>query len=209
MARPPAPTDVGARLAALDPVLAQLVARYGPPRRRRATPGPARFGALCRMIVFQQLAGRAATVIHGRFVDALDGEVTAARVLAAEPVVLAGCGLSANKAAAIRDLAEHVCDGRVRLEGIGRRTDHDIESHLVQVRGIGPWTAQLFLLAVLGRPDVWPTGDWGVRVGFARAWGLSEVPTPRALLDLGEPFRPYRSAVAGYCWTVADEPAAV
>jgi DNA-3-methyladenine glycosylase II len=194
-----------AALAALDPVLARLVAQYGPPRRRRPLPGSQRFGALCRMIVYQQLAGNAAAAIHRRFVDALGGTVTPERVLAASPVILAASGLSANKAAAITDLAVHVADGRVALERIGRLSDDDLEAHLVAVRGIGPWTAQLFMLSVLGRPDVWPVGDLGVRVGFARAWELDEVPTPKELLRMGEPFRPFRSAVAGYCWQVAND----
>lgn len=196
---------VADELAAMDPVLARLVDRYGPPRRVRPVPVADRLGALCRMILFQQLAGNAARAIHARFLAALDGEVTAERILATPPEVLAACGLSANKAAAIVDLATHVADGRVTLERAGRQSDEEVESHLVQVRGIGTWTAQLFLLAVLGRPDIWPVGDYGVRVGFGRAFGLA-TPTPKELLALGERFRPYRSAVARYCWRVADDP---
>ena len=107
---------------------------------------------------------------------ALGGAVTPERVLASSPETLAGCGLSGAKAASIRDLAERVADGRVRLDRIGRLSDEAVVEHLVQVRGIGPWTADMFLLSVLGRLDVWPVGDYGVRVGFARSWGLDAVP---------------------------------
>jgi 3-methyladenine DNA glycosylase/8-oxoguanine DNA glycosylase len=113
--------------------------------------------------------------------------------------------LSGAKARSIRDLAEQVLDGRIELERIGRLSDDQVVEHLVQVRGIGPWTAQMFLLSTLGRLDVWPTGDYGVRAGFARAWELPEIPSPQELNELGEPFHPYRSLVAWYCWRVLDE----
>jgi 3-methyladenine DNA glycosylase/8-oxoguanine DNA glycosylase len=99
-----------------------------------------------------------------------------------------------------------VADGQVALERIGRLGDEDIIEHLIQVRGIGRWTAEMFLLGTLGRLDVWPVGDYGVRVGFASAWNLSEVPPPAYLQELGEAFRPYRSVVAWYCWRVVDNP---
>jgi len=80
-----------------------------------------------------------------------------------------------------------------------------VVAHLTVVRGVGPWTAQMFLMGTLGRQDVWPVGDYGVRAGYARAWGLPDVPSPKELASLGEPFRPHRSLVAWYCWRVADE----
>jgi 3-methyladenine DNA glycosylase/8-oxoguanine DNA glycosylase len=126
-------------------------------------------------------------------------------VVAADPEVLARCGLSRAKAASIRDLADRVNAGQVSLERIGRLSDDDIVEHLCQVRGIGPWTADMFLLATLGRLDVWPTGDYGVRAGFARAWQLPAIPAPKELAVMGEPFRPYRSLVAWYCWRVVDD----
>ena len=143
-----------------------------------------RFAVLARAICYQQLAGRAASTIHGRFVVAVGGEVTPAHVLATPADALRGAGLSAAKAAAITDLAQKVADGRVSLERIGRLSDEDIVDHLVQVRGIGRWTAEMFLLGTLGRLDVWPVGDYGVRAGFASAWGLPEIPAPAVLLDL-------------------------
>jgi DNA-3-methyladenine glycosylase II len=196
-----------ASLAERDPVLAALVDRHGTPPRRRPVRVDRRFESLAEAIVFQQLAGRAAATIHGRLVVALGGAVTPAAVLAASPDVLAGCGLSRAKAASIRDLAEKVTTGQIDLARVGRLSDDEVVVHLTQVRGIGPWTAQMFLLGTLGRLDIWPTGDYGVRAGFGRAWGLDATPTPEELLALGEPFRPYRSLVAWYCWRSADDPA--
>jgi 3-methyladenine DNA glycosylase/8-oxoguanine DNA glycosylase len=199
------PAEAVARLAVRDPVLAELALRHGPPPRRRRVPAAARFAALAEIIVYQQLAGKAAASIHRRLVAAVGGVVTPEQVLAAPPAELVGSGLSGSKAASIRDLAERVSDGRVRLDRIGRLPDEAVVEHLVQVRGIGPWTADMFLLSVLGRLDVWPVGDYGVRVGFARGWGLTDVPTPKELVALGVVFRPYRSLVAWYCWRVLDQ----
>jgi 3-methyladenine DNA glycosylase/8-oxoguanine DNA glycosylase len=191
-------------LAERDPVLDGLIEAHRPPPARRPVPVDQRFAALARAIVYQQLAGRAASAIHGRVVVGLGGEVTPAAVLAASPELLASCGLSGAKTAALRDLAEKVDSGEVALERMGRLPDNEVVEHLTQVRGIGTWTAQMFLLATLGRQDVWPVGDYGVRAGFARAWGLPDVPHPSDLDALGEPFRPYRSLVAWYCWRVVD-----
>ena len=186
-------------------MIASLVEAHGPPPRRRPVQGSRRFGELVKSIVYQQLAGNAAATIHGRLVAALGGEVTPERVVAADPEMLASCGLSRAKAASIRDLADRVIAGQVSLERIGRLSDEDIVDHLCQVKGIGPWTADMFLLATLGRLDVWPTGDYGVRAGFARAWQLPAIPAPKELAVMGEPFRPYRSLVAWYCWRVVDD----
>jgi DNA-3-methyladenine glycosylase II len=202
---PPALSAAVTELSAADPVLAGLVERHGHPPARRRVPVERRFGDLARNIVYQQLAGRAAASIHGRFVAALDGDVSAQRVLATPEPVLRACGLSGSKAASICDLAEKVASGTVALERIGRLSDAEVVAHLTVVRGVGPWTAQMFLMSTLSRLDVWPVGDYGVRAGFARAWGLAEVPAPKDLAALGEPFRPYRSLVAWYCWRVADE----
>jgi DNA-3-methyladenine glycosylase II len=109
----------------------------------------------------------------------------------------------------VTDLAQKVISGQVSLDRIGRLSDEEVVEHLVQVRGIGRWTAEMFLLGTLGRLDVWPTGDYGVRAGFASAWGLPEIPAPADLVEFGEPFRPYRSVVAWYCWRVADNPTPV
>jgi DNA-3-methyladenine glycosylase II len=193
--------DLGDR----DPTLHELIERYGPPPLRPRVPGARRFHALAQSILYQQLAGKAASAIHRRFVAALDGSVTAASVLAAPPGLLLSCGLSRAKAAAMEDLAEKVATGEVNLDRIGRLSDEAVIEQLVQVRGIGRWTAEMFLLATLGRLDIWPTGDYGVRVGFASAWRLPDVPSPKELEVLGEPYRPYRSLVAWYCWRAAED----
>ena len=191
-------------LSGRDPVMAALIADHGPPDLKRSSRGESRFSYLARSILYQQLAGKAAAAIHGRFVAALNGRVTAEAVLATDPQVLRACGLSGSKTAAIVDLAEKVAGGQVSLDRIGRLSDEDVIAHLIQVKGIGRWTAEMFLMWCLGRPDVWPVDDFGVRAGFARAWGLPEPPRPKDLRPLGEPFRPYRSLVAWYCWRAAD-----
>ncbi|MGH9018240.1 MAG: DNA-3-methyladenine glycosylase family protein [Acidimicrobiales bacterium] len=198
-----------AALAARDEVCAGLLSRFGAPRFGGRTKAGERFAVLARSICHQQLAGRAASTIHGRFQVAVGGVATPTSVLATPVEALRDAGLSASKVAAVRDLAEKVVDGVVSLDRIGRLDDEAVIDHLVQVRGIGRWTAEMFLLGTLGRLDVWPVGDHGVRVGFATAWGLPEVPDPADLVEHGERFRPYRSVVAWYCWKVVDNPTTV
>ena len=193
-----------ATLAAQDPVLAALVERHGPPRLPSRSRGAQRFEVLASAIVYQQLAGRAASAIYGRFVASLGGAVTPEAILSWSPEAARACGLSGAKTAALWDLAEKVSAGEVSLERIGRLSDDDVVAHLVQVRGIGRWTAEMFLLGHLGRLDVWPVGDYGVRAGYAAGWGLAEIPAPNALAEMGERYRPYRSVVAWYCWRVVD-----
>ena len=195
-------------LAGADPVLAGLIERHGHPPARRRVPVDRRFADLARNIVYQQLAGKAAASIHGRVVETLGGRVTAEQILATPEPELRGCGLSGSKTASLVDLADKVATGEVALDRIGRLSDDEVVTHLTVVRGIGPWTAQMFLMSTLSRLDVWPVGDYGVRAGFARAWSLDEVPAPKDLDGLGEPFRPYRSLVAWYCWRAVDDKAA-
>lgn len=191
-------------LADRDPVMARLVDQHGPMHLPPPPRASQRFEQLARSIAFQQLAGRAASTIWGRVRALVPGEFTPESVLSVPEGDLAAAGLSRAKLASIRDLAAHVADGRVALERIGRLGDDEVVEHLVQVRGIGVWTAQMFLMHTLHRLDVWPTGDLGVRIGFARAWGLPSQPNPAELEPLGDPFRPYRSVVAWYCWRAAD-----
>ena len=190
-------------LADRDPVLRRLLAEAGPPRL--APRAEAHFGALVRAIVYQQLAGAAATAIHGRLVAALDGEVTAERLLSLPDGAFRSAGLSGRKTESLRDLAAKVLDGTVVLDPRRLRAESDAEmiARLSSVRGIGTWTAQMFLLFQLRRLDVWPTGDLGVRKGYGLAWGI-QTPTARQLEPLGDPYRPYRSVVAWYCWRAAE-----
>jgi DNA-3-methyladenine glycosylase II len=190
-------------LAERDPVLRGLVERAGLPRPR--PPSESHFAALVRAIVYQQLAGAAAAAIHGRLTAALDGEVTPERLLSLGQAELRAAGLSGNKMASLTDLAGKVLDGTVVLDPAGLRAEGDAEviARLSAVRGIGAWTAQMFLMFQLRRLDVWPTGDLGVRKGFALAFGRP-VPTPKELEPLGDPYRPYRSVLAWYCWRAAE-----
>jgi DNA-3-methyladenine glycosylase II len=191
-------------LAARDPVIARLVAAAGPPRLRR--PQSSHYATLVQAIVYQQLAGAAAATIHRRVISALDGDVRPEAVLALSVETLRGAGLSAAKVASLRDLASKVLDETVVLapRRLARQSDQEIVDRLSAVRGIGRWTAEMFLIFQLGRLDVWPVGDYGVRKGYALAYGLPEPPSPKELAALGEPFRPYRSVAAWYCWRAAE-----
>ena len=190
-------------LAARDKILAELVARVGPPKLRK--PVDSHFAALTRAIVYQQLAGAAAAAIHGRLVAALEGVVEPAALVLLSDEQMRAAGLSANKTASLRDLAGKVLDGTVVLDprGLSRESDAEIVTRLTTVRGIGEWTSQMFLMFQLRRLDVWPTGDLGVRRGYSLAW-RTPMPTPKELELLGEPFRPYRSVVAWYCWRAVE-----
>jgi 3-methyladenine DNA glycosylase/8-oxoguanine DNA glycosylase len=166
--------------------------------------GDPHFPYLARAIVYQQLAGRAAATIHGRLVDALGGDVTPGAILDTPEDALRGAGLSRAKLASIRDLAEKVSVGEVLLEELDGLDDDAVKESLVRVRGIGPWTADMFLMFKLRRPDVWPTGDLGVRAGWAQLHGLEDAPPARELGPLGDPYRPWRSAAAWYCWRALE-----
>ena len=190
-------------LSERDPVLRRLVAQAGPVRVR--PPTESHFAALVRAILYQQLAGAAARAIHGRLLAALGGEVTPERLLSLSSQTLRAVGLSASKAASMQDLATKVLNGSVVLypAALRGRSDDEIVATLAGVRGIGTWTAQMFLMFQLRRLDVWPSGDLGVRKGFGLAWGMP-TPTPKQLKTLGDAYRPYRSVVAWYCWRAAE-----
>ena len=186
-------------VAGADPVIAGLVAQVGPIRHRpRSADGP--FSALVRAIVFQQLAGRAANAILQRVQALVDGPLTPGALLAVSDDDLRAAGLSGAKLASLRDLSAKVTDGTVVLGAGSRRSDEDIIANLITVRGIGRWTAEMYLMFELRRLDVWPVDDLGVRQGYGLAWGLGEPPLAKELAPLGEGFRPYRSVVARYCW---------
>jgi DNA-3-methyladenine glycosylase II len=186
-------------LAGRDPVVRRLVEIAGPPRLPPRNPD-GRFGALVRSIVFQQLAGRAAEAIHGRVRALVPGVLTAEALDAVPDDALRGAGLSAAKLAALRDLSAKVVDGTVPVTTLGRFDDEEVVKRLGEVRGIGRWTAEMFLLFELRRLDIWPVGDLGVRSGYQLAWRTHDLPSPKELAELGERFRPYRSVAAWYCW---------
>jgi DNA-3-methyladenine glycosylase II len=204
MATKAAIADAAAELATRDRVLKVMLRDHGVPELHRPRPRRSHFAQLARMICYQQLAGRAAAAIHGRFEALFDGPPTPEAVLALPIETLRGAGLSNAKAMSIRDLAEKVESGQVELDRVARLPDEKVVSELILVRGIGVWTAHMFLMFQMGRLDVWPTLDYGVRSGFALMYGIEPMPTPKQLEPLGDPFRPYRSLVAWYCWQAVD-----
>jgi DNA-3-methyladenine glycosylase II len=171
----------------------------GPIRHRPRNPD-GHFGALVRAIVFQQLAGRAANAIHGRVRALIPGPLGPEALRAVPDEDLRRAGLSGAKLASLRDLSAKVLDGTVVLGASSRIPDEEVIARLGTVRGIGRWTAEMYLMFELRRLDVWPVEDLGVRQGYGLAWDLDPPPSARRLLPLGERFRPYRSVVARYCW---------
>ena len=192
-ARPDAAT---AAIAAADPAFAAFIDRAGRFEPRPGEGDP--FTSLARAIVFQQLAGRAASAIYGRFVAAIGGTVTADAILGIAPEQLRAAGLSGNKTLSLIDLATKVREGTVPLDGIEALADDEIVTRLTTVRGIGPWTAEMFLLFELGRPDVWPVDDLGIRNAVKRFYGLE--PTKDNMQQVAEPWRPWRSVASWYLW---------
>ncbi len=188
-----------AEVAARDPVLEHLVAQVGPIRYRPRDPD-GHFGALVRSIVFQQLAGHAAQAIYQRVCSAVGDALTPETLAAAPDEALRAAGLSANKLASLRDLSVKSRDGTIELDRLSRLSDEGASAALVGVRGIGRWTAEMYLMFELRRLDIWPIDDLGVRQGFGLAWALEPAPNAKQLAPLGDPFRPYRSIVARYCW---------
>jgi DNA-3-methyladenine glycosylase II len=192
----------GRRKLGQDPVFGPWVRRIG--AIRVPTFGEEPFFYLARAIVFQQLAGAAARTIHGRFVEALAGEVSPAKVLRTTEAKLRKAGLSAAKLAAVRDLASKVRSGEVDVSDLDEHSDEEVVRRLTTVRGIGPWTAHMYLMFRMRRPDVWPVGDLGVRAGFAKIHGLDEPLTQKELEPLGDAYSPWRSAAAWYCWRALE-----
>ncbi|HXG26878.1 MAG TPA: DNA-3-methyladenine glycosylase 2 family protein [Candidatus Binatia bacterium] len=191
-------TDSAAFVAARDPAIAAFIERAGVPAPRPRQGDP--LGSLARAIVFQQLATRAASAIHRRFVEAIGGRATAEAILATPPETLRAAGLSTAKTRSLLDLASKVADGTVPLADLDGLDDDAIVVRLTTVRGIGRWTAEMFLLFELRRPDVWPVDDLGVRHGWRLIHGDEAPLSPKALLAEGERFRPHRSTVALLCY---------
>lgn len=193
-----------------DKRLAALVAasrRYNLVPQTRVRP----FDALAESIAYQQLSGKAAATIWNRVRQifpnrrSLDPKL----VIATPDEKFRAAGLSRSKIAALKDLAAKTIDGTVPTgREMARMTDEEIIERLIQVRGIGRWTAEMLLLFDLGRPDIWPVHDYGVRKGFAKIFGKRKLPTPKEMMRHGEKWRPYRSAVAWYCWRALDKPEA-
>jgi DNA-3-methyladenine glycosylase II len=180
-----------------DARLARVIERVAlrpPPPRAEGT----HFSALARAIVYQQLAGKAAATIHGRVVEAVGGEVTAASVAAVTDAMLRKAGLSRQKLGYLRDLSAKAEE--LALEELHARSDEEIIAALRAVKGIGLWTAQMFLMFRLGRPDVLPVHDLGIRKAAQKLFRLRSLPAPERLEKLAEPWRPYRTIASWYLW---------
>lgn len=187
-----------------DPVMAELVAAYAPLPER--APAADHYAALVRAIVGQQLSTKAARAIHERLLGVFGGhEPSPQEILDADPEQLrAAAGLSRAKVAFLRSLAEHILSGELELDRLDELPDDDIVTELVAVKGVGLWTAHMFLMFQLRRPDVLPVGDLGIRRAVERAYRLRELPSADELAALAEPWRPWRTVACLYLWRSLD-----
>lgn len=194
-------------LAAADPTMGALIERLGPidietrlRRRQEERPADA-YGALLRAIVGQQLSTKAARTIYLRVVELFGGATPAPeQLLEASEEDLRACGLSGRKTEYVRDLARHVLGGELELDRLDQLSDEEVIEEIVAVRGLGQWTAEMFLLFHLERPDVLSGGDLGIRKAIQVEYGLEEMPPPARVIEIGEPWRPYRSLASLYLW---------
>ncbi|HET9162376.1 MAG TPA: DNA-3-methyladenine glycosylase [Solirubrobacterales bacterium] len=208
-------TKARAALAASDPAMAELIERVGEidletRLRRRSEEKPAdAYGALLRAIVGQQLSTKAARTIFGRVLDLFGGTTPSPeQLLEAKEEELRACGLSGRKVEYVRDLAAHVLSGELELDRLGELDDEEVVAEIVAVRGLGQWTAEMFLLFHLERPDVLSGGDLGIRKAIQIEYELDEMPPPGKVLEIGEAWRPYRSLASLYLWeSLASVPA--
>jgi len=195
-----------AELSARDAKLAAVIEQVGPCTLLPRTEGT-HFGHLARNIIYQQLSGSAAATIHARFATLVGGDAQApdpVAILALGEDALRGCGLSLAKVRAVQDLARHVVEDRLPLHALEEMSDDEIIAALVPVRGIGPWTAQMFLMFRLGRPDVLPVLDLGVRKGAQRIYRTRALPDATRLTKIARNWRPWASVASWYCWRVLD-----
>jgi len=189
-----------------DPVLSDIIDRVGDYRIQFRDPV---FETLVRSIVYQQLSGRVAAVIFGRLQTAVAGNITPENLLKLRPARMRKLGLSAQKTAYIRDLARHTRDGSVVFQHLPTLTDAEVIEHLTQVKGIGVWTAHMFLMFALQRTDVLPTGDLGIRTAIRKAYGLKDLPKPPEMEEIAGRWRPYCSVASWYLWRSLDSDAAI
>jgi len=190
-----------------DPVMRAIIERVGAYRIEHRDPS---FETLVRSIVYQQLSGRVASVILGRLIALLpSGEVTPEAILKLTPARMRKAGLSKQKTAYIRDLARKTLKGHVRFETLPDLPDHEVIEHLTQVKGIGVWTAHMFLIFALRRPDILATGDLGVRVAIRKAYQLEELPLPKQVEEMAVAWRPYCSVAVWYLWRSLEGPAEI
>jgi DNA-3-methyladenine glycosylase II len=187
-----------------DPTMARLIAEVGPCRFETKNFGT-HFDALCRSIIYQQLSTKAANTIHGRFLDLFpDRQPTPDAIGRLSEEELRGVGLSRQKLGYLRDLANRVHTGALPLDHLDELPDQEIIDYLVQVKGIGVWTAQMFLMFRLGRLDVLPVLDLGIRNAIKKAYRVRGVPNARRLEKIGAPWKPYASVACWYLWRSLD-----
>jgi DNA-3-methyladenine glycosylase II len=195
-----------AHLRAVDPVMAHVIERVGPITLTARSEGT-HFDVLIRSIVYQQLSGKAAATIHGRVRNLLtEDRSMPEQIIALDHDILRGAGLSNQKARYVKNLAQHVLDGTLPVETLHELSDEEIIAALTQVKGIGRWSAQMFLMFRLVRPDVLPDLDLGVQKGIQRAYGLRKLPTPKKVMQIGAKWAPYRTLGAWYMWRVLERP---
>lgn len=196
-------SDAIAHLRSVDEKLGALIDAHGRPT---ITPGRAPVHSLARAIVSQQLSGKAADTIWGRFLDLYPKRAfpSAQKILATPDEKLRGAGLSGAKAAAIKDLARHVVEKKLVPKTLPGMTDAEIAAALLPVRGIGPWSVDMFLMFTLARPDVLPVGDLGIRKGMQRHFRLRKLPEPKRMIALAAPWRPFRTIGSWYMWRLLE-----
>jgi DNA-3-methyladenine glycosylase II len=187
--------------------MARLVDRIGPlnrPRRRRGRPDDA-YGVLVRSITGQQLSTKAAATIYGRLTDLYGGRTpTPQEIIDTEPDKLRAVGLSGAKAAYLRDLAEHIVDGELPVDDLAKLSDEEVYKLLTAIKGLGRWTVDMFLMFHLGRPDILPVGDLGIRKAVQVEYGLKDLPKPADMETIAERWRPQRSLASLYLWESLD-----
>lgn len=199
------PLDASYYLAHHSKVLRPIINRHGPCTLSWRTDRQSHYAALVETICFQQLAGAAARTIHGRVIQAAGGKITVESIASTKDKDLRAAGLSQSKLLSIRSLTDRVQSKNLKLNRVSSMSDEDVVEHLIQVRGIGRWSAHMFLIDRLHRLDVWPTGDYGVRVGISKILSMKDVPTEKQCEPLGDDFSPFRSVLAWYCWKSVDE----
>jgi len=190
-----------AHLRSADPVLAEIIERVGPYAIQYHEPT---FRALVRSIVFQQLHGKAARTIFERLVEKAGGEITPDSILRLRPAQMRAVGLSKQKLSYIRDLARKTRAGAVEFERFQQMSDDQIIAELTLVKGIGQWTAHMFLMFALRRPNILPTGDYGVRAAMRKAYGMKVLPKPRTMARMAKSWHPYCSIASWYMWRSLD-----
>ena len=189
-------------LARCHPNIATALNQVGYPASRQREHS---FESLARIVIGQQLSTKAAATIAGRVDVVCGGMVTPKSILATPPETLRAAGLSRQKIGYLQSLAETVHTGTLLLDALPQRSDQEVEAAITAVRGFGRWSAHMYMMFALGRPDVWPSGDLAVRVGFGRMMGWSERPSEQQVIAAGAAFSPHRSALALLCWHFYSE----